>query len=141
MIGRTTPAIALGLFLLGIGLGLVGILDEGDSITRAGIVLSVASFPPLIIWQSQRAHQLADDQLAETHAAGYRLALEHVAAGLLDDSTAPPDGGAHVEPNEAKPLALAGDRAAASSDVHSIGNVRQLHPVHHTEPDTEQVAL
>ncbi|MEV6073995.1 hypothetical protein AB0L80_02590 [Streptomyces sp. NPDC052069] len=140
MIGRTTPAIALGLFLLGIGLGLFGIPNEGDSITRAGIVLSVASLPPLIIWQSQRAHQLADDQLAETHAAGYRLALEHVAAGLLDDPTAPPDDSAHAEPTEAKRTSLAGDRAAASSADHPIDNVRQLYAVRHIDPESEQAA-
>ncbi|MGW7197259.1 hypothetical protein [Streptomyces chryseus] len=142
MTGRILlPALALGLFLIGIALGLAGILDEGDSITRAGIVLSTASLPPLIVWQSRKAHQKADDELATAHKAGYRLALRHVAQGLLDQDTAPPDGGARAT--------LGGDRAALTSnrsdntqsDEHNpAANVRRLHVIRHDPEGRKQAA-
>ena len=98
MIGRTSLVLSLALLTLGLTIGLLGLLDEEGVYTRAGLLLSIASMPPLIVWQSQRAHYATTDQLAAEHNAGYRLALEHVARGLLDQpTTAPPGGGEQVE--------------------------------------------
>ncbi|MFE7017651.1 hypothetical protein ACFVAQ_45580 [Streptomyces sp. NPDC057651] len=97
MIGRTPLALALALFALGLTIGLLGLFDKEGVYARAGLLLTVAAMAPLIVWQSQRAHQATADQLAAEHDAGYRLALEHVARGLLDQPTAPPDGGDRAE--------------------------------------------
>ena len=123
MIGRNLPALALALFSAGVALGFAGIRDEGDSLTRAGILIGLAALPPFVVWQSQRAHQNTADQLADAHTAGYRLALEHVAAGLLDQHTAPPDGGDHVEAAEHDRADLATEDRAADDPA---SNVRRL---------------
>ncbi|MEU3102965.1 hypothetical protein [Streptomyces griseoflavus] len=49
--------------------------------------------------RSQNA--LNDDQLAAAHAAGYTLALDHVARGLLDQPTAPTGGGHNDDGHDA----------------------------------------
>jgi hypothetical protein len=86
------------IFATGITLSLVGIFqDDGGDLSRAGILIAFASLPPLCYWQTQRAHDDVENQVADAHAAGYRLGLEHVAKGLLKRNAAPPDGGEHVD--------------------------------------------
>lgn len=131
MIGRTSPALALTLLALGLILGGIGLFDEEGVYTRAGILIALGSMPPLIVWQSQRAHYATADQLAAEHDAGYRLALEHVARGLLDQPpAAPPDGGDRA--------AADNDRADHSDNDRAVGEqpckIRRLFAV--DEPQT-----
>lgn len=119
MNGRTLYAPTLGVLAFGILLGLVGIFEEGGDVSRAGILIAFAALPPLCYWQTQRAHQDIDDRVADAHASGYQLALEHVHRGLLDQNTAPFDGGEKV------------DRAAdGTSNPTTLDNVRPLRPTH-----------
>ncbi|MEV0553173.1 hypothetical protein AB0I27_06895 [Streptomyces sp. NPDC050597] len=96
MNGRTLYVLTVAALALGVTIGLLGLVgpleDEGD-MTRAGILVSLATLPSLCYWQTQRAHQDMTDRVADAHATGYRLALEHVARGLLDQPTAPPGPG------------------------------------------------
>lgn len=43
--------------------------------------------PFVIVGILAKTHRAAESQLAAAHVAGYRLALNHVARGLLDRST------------------------------------------------------
>lgn len=93
MNGRTLYVPTLAALGLGMTMGLLGLFDDGGAITRAGILLSLATIPSLCYWQAQRAHLDVQGQIADAHARGYRLALEHVARGLLKPHTAPTGGG------------------------------------------------
>lgn len=126
MIGRTSLALAVTLLTLGLTIGLLGLFDEEGVYARAGLLLSVAAMAPLIVWQSQRAHRATADQLAAKHDAGYRLALEHVARGLLDQPTAPPDGGERIDATE--------ETADHTADEQPR-NVRQLFAVDSNRTD------
>lgn len=89
---RHLPAIARALLLAGVTVGVIGQIGGLEDTMRAGILICVASAPPLIVGAIRRAQRVSDDQLAEAHRAGYELALAHVARGLLDQPTTPPDG-------------------------------------------------
>ncbi|MFD7121940.1 hypothetical protein ACFWAA_33605 [Streptomyces sp. NPDC059922] len=88
------PSVTSG--ALGTALALVGVICDSFDLWRLGLVALVASIPALCYCLAHRAAQASDDQLAETHSAGYRLALRHVSLGLLDSPAAPPDGGEGV---------------------------------------------
>ncbi|MFZ3569241.1 hypothetical protein ACNYS0_20025 [Streptomyces sp. BH034] len=151
MIGRNFPTLALGALIVGVTAGMLGLLfdNEGD-LTRAGILIVLAAIPPFTIWQSQRAHRNSADQLADAHEAGYRLALEHVARGLLDQHTAPPDDGERIlhdndgtaDRSNRAGLTLAPFPGQCEHvDERPASNVRELHP--HSKPSdlTERNAL
>ncbi|MEU5343036.1 hypothetical protein AB0H18_19730 [Streptomyces sp. NPDC020766] len=111
MNGRTLYVLTVAALALGVTIGLLGLVgpleDEGD-MTRAGILVSLATLPSLCYWQTQRAHQDMTDRVADAHETGYRLALEHVARGLFNPHAAPPGGGQHTDHSN-----RAADRPAA----------------------------
>ncbi|KUF19563.1 hypothetical protein [Streptomyces silvensis] len=84
------PSIATAAF--GTAISLYGVLHNLYNVSALGTLALVAAIPALSYCLTARATQASDDQLAETHRTGYRLALQHVAMGLLDPP-APPDGG------------------------------------------------
>lgn len=131
MISRYLPALVVVLLVTGLAMGIVGLFADWDDVVRAGILISLTALPAVVVWQSDRAHQVERDQIAAAHAAGYRLALEHVARGLLDQP--PPSGGDRTD-------GTTPDRAAR---VHPAtchpDNVRQLDDARHVRP--EQKAL
>lgn len=104
-----TPHLAYGLLGSGLALGILGILGRNDDVMRCGILFTVVAVP-LVVIQAMRAERCAiDDQLAASHTAGYRLALDHVARGLLDQASTTPTGPGHradtsEEPNNVIPL-------------------------------------
>lgn len=150
MIGRNFPTLTLGTLIAGFTAGMLGLpFDNEGDLTRAGILIVLATIPPFTIWQSQRAHRNSADQLADAHDAGYRLALEHVARGLLDQHTVPPSDGERA-PHHNDETADRSNRADLTLapfpkqcehvDERLASNVRELHP--RSKPsDTERNAL
>jgi hypothetical protein len=127
------PTVAI--LVTGITLGLLGIFQDGGDLSRAGILIAFASLPPLCYWQTQRAHDGIEDQVADAHEAGYRLALEHVAKGLLNKNAAPPDGGEKVD-QATNDRATLDDRAAQGTAGPVVpDNVRPLRLV---RPDDDE---
>jgi hypothetical protein len=146
VIGRTSPALALNLptlavalLALGLIVGGVGLFDDEGVFTRAGILLALGSMPPLIVWQSQRAHHATADQLEAAHEAGYRLALDHVARGLLEaDATAPPDGDHRLEaPDDHTDDNRATGEQCKVRRLFAVGDTKTTSPTNHQE-DTPQ---
>ena len=127
MISRYLPALVIVLLVSGLAMGIAGLIGGWEDLVRGGILSAIAAVPPVVVWQSDRAHQVETDQITAAHTAGYRLALEHVARGLLDQP--PPTGGDHIDGAE-------DDRAAP---VHPItchpDNVRQLDDARHVRPE------
>lgn len=94
MHGRTLLALALGLLAAGLTTSGTGIAHNHTGIISSGALLALLAFLPYNAHILRQAHRAHDDDLATAHAEGYRLALQHVAAGLLDPMpTSPPDGG------------------------------------------------
>lgn len=81
---------------LGSATAVLGVLLNAYDMFRLGLIALVTTIPAVCYCLVHRATQASDDQLAETHRAGYRLALQHVSLGLLDSPAAPPDGGEGV---------------------------------------------
>ncbi|MFD7107716.1 hypothetical protein [Streptomyces celluloflavus] len=100
MTSRIMSAIAFSLLAIGATTGALGLLVWNDEVMVLGILLLAAAAPPFIIEQTRRANCVTAAQLAAAHNAGYHLALDHVARGLLDQHTAPcphPGGRASFE--------------------------------------------
>ncbi|ALM38197.1 MULTISPECIES: hypothetical protein [Streptomyces] len=110
----STVAVALGTVI-----AISGVLVGHFTMWRLGLVCLVAAIPALCYCLAQRASQASDDQLADMHRAGYRLALQHVALGLLDSPAAPPDGGEGAPSEDTQGLSIV--RPAELPD-----NVRRL---------------
>ncbi|MFE7782073.1 hypothetical protein [Streptomyces nigrescens] len=137
MIGRIMPTLALAVLFVGTVVGFVGLLDDGSDMTHAGMLIDLTAVPPIVIAQSQRAHRKAQDEIAAAHTAGYRQALEHVAAGLLDQEAAPPDGGDHIEQDDGHDRAELASPTSGSRTTrdHTPDNVRRLYAVHYDKPE------
>ncbi|MFF7234438.1 hypothetical protein [Streptomyces sioyaensis] len=136
MIGRIMPTLALAVLTVGTVVGFVGLIDDGSDMTHAGMLIALATVPPIVISQSQRAHRKAEDEIAAAHTAGYRQALEHVAAGLLDQEAAPPDGGDHIEQDGHDRAELASPTSDSRiTREHNTDNVRRLYAVHYDKPE------
>lgn len=102
MITRHAPAFTIALLAVGITMGTVGLFSSEISLTRAGVFLTITALPLLVIRALREQHQNSEDKLAAAHAEGYRLALDHVARGLLDQPrTAPPCGGQPADAEQA----------------------------------------
>ncbi|WP_162602857.1 hypothetical protein [Streptomyces sp. CS090A] len=139
MNGRRLYAPTVAILIAGITLGLLGIFQDGGDVSRAGILIAFASLPPLCYWQTQRAHDAVEDQVADAHEAGYRLALEHVAKGLLSRNAVPPDGGKCVEPVEDR-ATVNDDRAAGGAAGPVVpNNVRPLRLIRHDDDERKIV--
>ncbi|MGF0176684.1 hypothetical protein ACQF36_41400 [Streptomyces sp. Marseille-Q5077] len=120
---RYLPWLANSLFLAGLTVGALGLHPENQDTgaAAAGFFIAIAALPAVIAWLLGRNQRVADAQLSTAHRVGYQQALEHVARGLLDQPTAPPNPGER----------LPGEQAA--------GNVIQLRPS--TDDRSERKAL
>jgi hypothetical protein len=90
---------------LGFCIATFGVLRGHMATHHFGLLVTVVGIPILCYALIHRATQASDDQLAEAHTAGYRLALQHVHMGLLD-SPAPPDGGEGVEEEDTQGMSI-----------------------------------
>lgn len=94
MMDATTRAAASATLSVGIVLTCVGVASGAlHTALKAGLILAAAALPAVLLTQIRRAVILADEDRAAAHDAGYRLALQHAAAGLLQQtppSTPPP---------------------------------------------------
>ncbi|MEU0675117.1 hypothetical protein ABZ330_19920 [Streptomyces sp. NPDC006172] len=84
----------------------LGVLHNHYDVFRIALVALITAIPPLGYCLIHRANQASDDQLADMHRAGYRLALQHVHMGLLDSPAAPPDGGEGVEEEDTQGISI-----------------------------------
>ncbi|MFD5901751.1 hypothetical protein ACFWHG_09630 [Streptomyces microflavus] len=109
----------------------VGILQDHADVFRTGITLLIAAIPALSYCLAYRAELTTDMQLAEARRDGYRLALHHVHMGLLDQPSAPPDGGESVEEEDTLPNSIV-------RGVDLPDNVRPIR-THATEDNTRKV--
>lgn len=104
MQARTLFTLGTATLALSLAKGGYGLMTERDDLVRAAVLLAIPAATALVLGALRHNTTVADDQLAAAHTAGYTLALDHVARGLLDQHTAPaPDGtrgdhtpGAHV---------------------------------------------
>lgn len=92
MHSRRTRVISLVLLTTGIIGGTLGMLSDHETIGRLGWAATLAGIPLLICHTIRAAHVQDEQALTDAHTAGYRLALEHVARGLLDPPAAPRPG-------------------------------------------------
>lgn len=90
-----TPHLAYGLLGTGLAFGIIGLLGVNDDVMSCGFFLTVVAVPLVVINALRGEHRAQDDQLADAHTAGYRLALDHVARGLLDQASTAPTGPGH----------------------------------------------
>ncbi|MEU8721477.1 hypothetical protein [Streptomyces antimycoticus] len=115
-ITQPTTACAYAVLLVSLALGLIGLIADDDDVMRGGILLGIAALPALVAGHFHHANRANDDQLAAAHRAGYELALDHVARGLLDQHNATPP---HGRPYDLDDTAL------------EAAGVRRLHVVRH----------
>ncbi|MGW4602697.1 hypothetical protein ACWENS_05405 [Streptomyces sp. NPDC004532] len=94
VLAHPATAIAYAVLLVGIVLGAIATVSGESGLMRVGMLLGLVAVPPLVAGHSSHAHQLTESQLEHAHTDGYRLALDHVARGLLDQHTAPSGPGA-----------------------------------------------
>lgn len=82
---RYTSSPATALLTAGVLAGLAGLHPRVPTVvTRTGLLLSIAAQPAVIARQLHRSHQATTAQLDKARIEGYRMALGHVARGLLD---------------------------------------------------------
>ncbi len=91
-----SPTLSLTFLGSGIAAGVMGILGRNQDLAAAGLFVAIAAIPLAVIGVIQDAQRVGEDQIAAAHTAGYRLALDHVARGLLDQN-APRGGGEHQD--------------------------------------------
>ncbi|MFD4880047.1 hypothetical protein ACFWOB_42720 [Streptomyces sp. NPDC058420] len=89
--------LAFGLLGVGVATGVLGLLGDNEDLTWCGIFLTVTTVPLVITRSLRRNQQVSEEQLAKADMTGYLRALDHVARGLLDQHTAPPDSGNRAE--------------------------------------------
>jgi hypothetical protein len=97
---HTIPPAAILAVTAGLLTGAAGLLPthHADLLATVGLLTTLAALPVVVYWTQRRAQQVAADQLADAHTAGYRLALDHVARGLLEPPTTAPTGdGGHAD--------------------------------------------
>ncbi|MCX5266050.1 hypothetical protein [Streptomyces sp. NBC_00199] len=97
MMRRRTQVTSLVLLLVGTSGGTFGMITDHQDAGRLGIALAMLAGPLLICHSIRVAQHVSEEQLADAHNAGYRLALEHVARGLLDPPEDPQPGHAETE--------------------------------------------
>ncbi|MGW8988678.1 hypothetical protein ACWGRF_01885 [Streptomyces zhihengii] len=91
-ITATAAALALGIIL-----GTIGLLADSNTAAHAGMLVSIAALPTLTVAMTNRRAAATEEQLTDAHTEGYRLALHHVAEGLLTDNTSPTPGTPRIE--------------------------------------------
>jgi len=89
---RNMIACSYAVLVVSLALGVIGVIGNNSDHVRFGLLTGLAAVPSLIVGHIKLAHTVQDDQLAAAHRAGYELALDHVARGLLDAPATPPNG-------------------------------------------------
>ncbi|MBT2381975.1 hypothetical protein J7E90_33060, partial [Streptomyces sp. ISL-111] len=107
------------------------VLQNHPDTGRVGMLILATAIPALCYCLAYRAMQATDVQLANTHRDGYQLGLRHVHLGLLDQPSAPPDGGEGVEEEDTQPISIV--RGVSLPD-----NVRLLRAHDGTEDETRK---
>ncbi|MEU5136730.1 hypothetical protein [Streptomyces californicus] len=130
-LAQRTYVPSLTVAFLGTVTAAAGVLLDHYDVWRMGLLGLIASIPVLCYCIAHRATQASDDQLAETHSAGYRLALQHVHLGLLDTPDAPPDGGEGAEEDDTQGISI-----IRIADLP--GNVRPFRPRDDEEDDNRK---
>lgn len=93
MNARSLSIVGITSLALGVATGGLHFFIGGDDLVRFGVLMSICGATAFCVGVLRRQLAINDDQLAAAHAAGYALALDHVARGLLDQPTAPTGGG------------------------------------------------
>lgn len=93
MNARSLSVLGTCVLTLATSLGGYAFLVQAEELGRVGMLVSVPAATALVVGALRQHATVNDDQLAEAHRAGYTLALDHVARGLLDQPTAPTGGG------------------------------------------------
>ncbi|MFI6371047.1 hypothetical protein [Streptomyces sp. NPDC050546] len=127
-LARRLYAPSVAALVLGATTAIHGVLRDHYDGFRLGLVVLITAIPALCYCIAYRATQASDDQLAETHSAGYRLALQHVHMGLLDPPEAPRDGGEGAEGEDTQGISI-----IRIADLP--GNVRPIRPLDEEEDD------
>ncbi|CAL9530943.1 hypothetical protein [Streptomyces sp. enrichment culture] len=94
MHARTLSTLGTTLLTLAVAAGGAGYTTGQHDLARLALLVSVPAATMLVIGVLRHHTTLNGDQLAAAHRAGYVLALDHVARGLLAAPTAP-TGGSH----------------------------------------------
>lgn len=81
------------LLAISLGVGLTGMFAHYTGLMHTGILGSIAAATGLVCATLRHTNQLSNADREAAHNAGYRLALQHVALGLLDPR---PSGGTVV---------------------------------------------
>ncbi|MFH9295657.1 hypothetical protein [Streptomyces sp. NPDC017520] len=84
----------------------LGVLQSHTDTWRVGMLILATAIPALCYCLAYRATQATDAQLADIHRDGYQLGLLHVHMGLLDQPSAPPDGGEGVEEEDTQGISV-----------------------------------
>lgn len=94
MFRRVMPYTVATLFTIALAVGAIGWATHDAALMEAGTFGPLAFLPALTWVIARHAHRVGDDQLAAAHRAGYELALDQVARGLLepDAGATPPHG-------------------------------------------------
>ncbi|MEU9306919.1 hypothetical protein [Streptomyces sp. NPDC048256] len=117
---------------LGVVAAIYGVLLDHYDVWRIGLLALIAAIPAVCYSLAHRASRASDDRLAETHSAGYRLALQHVHLGLLDTPDAPRDGGEGADGETTQGISI-----IRSADLP--GNVRPIRPRDNKEGNSRKV--
>lgn len=89
---RNMIACSYAVLVVSLVLGATGVIGDNSDYVRFGTLSGIAAAFWLVVAHIKRAHIVQDDALAAAHRAGYELALDHVARGLLDAPATPPNG-------------------------------------------------
>lgn len=115
---RHLIACSYAVLVVSLALGVIGVISDSSEHMRSGLLAGLASVPTVIVGHIKRAHRVDDGQLAAAHRAGYELALDHVARGLLDQGATPPHGHPYELDDDA--LETAGVRR-----LHAVRDARE----------------
>lgn len=123
MIIRNEMTIVVTLLALSLAVGLIGLLAGHTPTTFAGILAAFGTAPTAVCTYIRRTQRARGNELATAETAGYRLALDHVARGLLD-----PDPGTNAaNPSDALRQHLHTDTRQATDDTAWGGYTDQTH--------------
>ncbi|MFH9430274.1 hypothetical protein ACH4JZ_18525 [Streptomyces sp. NPDC017615] len=89
----------VAIFASGIAAGCLGMLTGRTQVGWVGLFVAGCGVPLLICRSIKTSMAVRTDELAEARNAGYKMALQHVSLGLLDQHTVPPEGPGTTAPN------------------------------------------
>lgn len=113
MNARSLSILGSTMLTLATSLGGYAFLTEAEELGRVGMLVSVPAATVLVVGALRQHSTVNDDRLADAHRAGYTLALDHVARGLLDQPTVPTGGGDQLAEVRTLPAPRRTDERAA----------------------------